>query len=107
MPALDQLFKQPTTPRSTGAQCYEADVKRVDSRGVYVTIPGWSKQLLWGPCMPPSAVATVGDRVTVAISNQGRPWLLGAGGGEDPNIDGGTPGSIYGGDLPVIDGNGV
>ena len=83
MPGLDQLFAPggPNVPAAmNGAQCFEAKVVQVNTRGVFVVIPGYDRNLRWGPCMPEDATATVGDRVTIAISNAGRPWLMGAGG---------------------------
>jgi len=76
MTSLVDLFSQPTTPQTVQAQCYEARVIRSDARGVFVTIDGWDRNLWWGPLMPEGVTATVGDRVAVMMSNQGRPWLL-------------------------------
>ena len=107
MPDVAKLFapSSPNVPQTTGAQCFEADVVRSDDRGVYVVIPGFDKTLAWGPCLPAISTATVGDRVTVVMSNQGRPWLVGQGGG-DPNIDGGAPDSVYE-PNPGIDGGAI
>jgi len=94
MPDLDLLFapSRPETPQAFGnSQAWEARVNRVDARGVFVTIPGFDRKLQWGPCMPEGATASVGDQVTVVLSNRGRPWLLGVG-GSGGGGGGGTPG---------------
>lgn len=82
VPDLDQLFQgsRDGRPFTAGAQCFEAEVVRVDDRGVYVVVHGYDRNLKWGPCLPTDAVRAVGDRVTVLMSNRGRPWLMGAGG---------------------------
>ena len=105
MPTLDQLFK-PTGPESLpGAQCWEAQVVAVTSKGVYVVLPKYDRRLKWGPVMPVSLSAKVGDRLSVALSDAGIPWALGAGGGGGDsgggNIDGGEPDSVYGGTTPI------
>lgn len=88
MPALDQLFA-PATPASppsfSTSQAWEARVTRVTSDGVFVVVEGFDQTLEWGPCLPASATAHVGQHVTVVMSNRGRPWLMGGSG------DGGGP----------------
>jgi hypothetical protein len=107
MPDLDQLLAPPPRPTALGnSQAWEAVVVRVEPRGAYVVIPKYDRRQLWGPCLPAGAGA-VGQEVAVVFSNRGRPWLVGSGGGDDPNIDGGTPGSLYGGELPIVDGGTV
>ena len=111
MPALDQLFARADAPAFAGAQCWEAIVVATGSDGPTVVLPGYDRQLRWGPCMPADAAVGVGERVSVAMSEEGVPWLLGAGGGggsggSGGNIDGGFPDSIYGG-VPITDGGGV
>lgn len=86
MPDLDQVLRPPPGPSAAGnAQCYEARVTRVTPRGAYVVIDGYARGLRWGPCLPADAEVEIGDRVTVQMSNRGRPWLaLGGGGGAPP-----------------------
>jgi hypothetical protein len=85
MADLDQLFAANSRGRPTafgGAQCFEAMVRRVDARGVFVTLTGFDRLRLWGPCLPDNATAQLGERVVVTFSDKGRPWLrTGAGGG--------------------------
>ena len=82
MPDLDQLLAPPPGPSAAGnAQCFEARVTRVTPRGCYVVIDGYARGLRWGPCLPADAAVDVGDRVTVQMSNRGRPWLMLGGGG--------------------------
>ena len=90
MPQLDLLFERArTAPKAfDGAQCYEADVVTDNASGVYVVLPNFSRTLRWGPCQPPDAAVAVGDSVSVVISEDGVPWLVGAGGG------GGEPGPV-------------
>ena len=116
MPSLDQLFKPnaPNLPAKTGSQIWEAQVVRADSRGVFVIVPGYSKTLRWGPCLPDGVAVAVGTKLPVAMSDQGRPWLMvggggGGGGSEDlrgqveewigglvaPTADIGDPGDWY------------
>ena len=80
-PGLDSLFQQNGAPAPATAQCFEAKVTRVNARGIFVVIPGYDRKLNWGPCLPQTATAAVGDRITVLMSNNGRPWIMGAGGG--------------------------
>lgn len=110
MPRLDELVAPAGGKPFTGAQCWAAEVIQVNATGTYVVVPGYDRNLRWGPLHPAGSAVKVGDKVAIAISERGEPWLLGGGGdggGGDPNIDGGVPGSVYGGELPVIDGNGV
>lgn len=112
MPTLDQLFQKRGTPTFGAAQCFDALVVSKSAQGIFVVLPSYDRHLKWGPCQPASATVSVGDRVSVVISETGTVWLVGGGGGGsgsggDPNIDGGAPDSVYGGDLPVIDGGGV
>jgi microcystin-dependent protein len=84
VPDLDRLFapSRPNTPPAfAGSQAWEARVTKVTRSGVFVVIPGYDRTLEWGPCLPPGSSANVGETVTVAMTNRGRPWLLGAGGG--------------------------
>jgi hypothetical protein len=108
MPDLDQLLAPPPRPTALGnSQAWEATVARLEARGAYVVIPKYDRRQRWGPCLPAGANVKVGDEVAVAFSNRGRPWLVGVAGAEDPNIDGGVPSSVYGGNLPNIDGGPV
>ena len=100
MPDLDLLFSpsRPETPAAFGgSQAWEARVTRVDARGAFVTIPGFDRTLPWGPCLPAGANVTVGDQVTVVMSNRGRPWILGAGGSGGGS--GGGPSGVDVGDV--------
>lgn len=111
MPYLDLLFEKKGLPALGGPQCYEAHVVATSSQGCYVVLPSFDRFLRWGPCSPADATVAVGDDVSVSLSEDGRPWLVGAsGGGGDGsgggNIDGGEPDSVYGG-TPIIDGDGV
>jgi microcystin-dependent protein len=84
MPDLDRLFapsRSNTPPAFGGSQAWEARVTKVTRSGVFVVIPGYDRTLEWGPCLPPGSSANVGETVTVAMTNRGRPWLLGAGNG--------------------------
>lgn len=83
MPDLDALFapSRPETPQAFGgSQAWVARVTKVTARGVYVIVPRYDQRLEWGPCLPATASASVGDVVAVAFTNEGKPWLLGAGG---------------------------
>lgn len=111
MPYLDQLFAPAQAPAFQAAQCWEGTVVSTDP--TYVVMESFSRTQRWGPCQPAGAAVAVGDRVSVAMSQQGVLWLLGgAGGGTGGdsggggNVDGGFPDSVYGG-LPLVDGNGV
>ena len=96
MPQLDQLFARPGTPAFAGPQCWEGTVVKVDGSGTYVVLETFDGKLRWGPCQPAGAAVTVGDRVSVAMSQDGVLWLLGGGGGGsgDPGPPGpeGPPG---------------
>jgi Collagen triple helix repeat (20 copies) len=81
MPQLDQLFAKPGTPAFAGPQCWEGTVVRVDGAGAYVVLETFDGRLRWGPCQPPGASVSVGDRVSVAMSQDGVLWLLGGAGG--------------------------
>ena len=73
MPDLDRLFapSRPNTPPAFGAsQAWEARVSRINQRGLFVVIPGYDRNLEWGPCLPPGASANVGETVTVAMTNR-------------------------------------
>jgi microcystin-dependent protein len=101
MPDLDLLFspsRPDTPPAFSGSQASEARVSRVNARGVFVVIPAFDRTLEWGPCLPAGATANVGDQVTVVMTNRGRPWLLGAGGGGG---DGGHGPSVDVGDVKL------
>jgi len=92
MTDLDLLFapsRPDTAPVFSASQAWEAEVSRVTSSGVFVIVPGFDRNLEWGPCLPASATGTVGDQVTVVMSNRGRPWLVGAG---NATGGGGQPG---------------
>ena len=79
---LDQILTPPPVASALGnSQCFEARVTRLTPRGAMVVIPGFSNGLRWGPCLPADAAVQVGDKVTVQMSNRGRPWLTGGGGG--------------------------
>ena len=82
MPALDQLFApaQASPPSFSTSQAWEARVSRVTGDGVFVIVEGFDSVLEWGPCLPASASASVGQHVTVVMSNRGRPWLMGGSG---------------------------
>jgi microcystin-dependent protein len=81
MPDLDQLLATPAQPTALGnSQAWEATVARIDERGIWVVIPRFDRRKLWGPVLPISAGAAVGDQVGVVFSNRGRLWLLGGGG---------------------------
>lgn len=91
MPHLDQLFARPGTPAFAGPQCWEGTVVNVDGAGAYVVLETFDGKLRWGPCQPPGAAVSVGDRVSVAMSQDGVLWLLGgAGGGSGGDV--GPPG---------------
>ena len=81
MPDLDQVLGASAITAAGNAQCYEARVTRLTPRGAMVVIPGYSRELRWGPCLPADAAVQVGDKVIVQMSNRGRPWLTGGGGG--------------------------
>ena len=77
MPEFDELMRQAAEPAALGAaQVWEARVTRVTHQGVYVVIPGYDRQSLWGPCLPDGSSAEVGAAVTVTLSDRGRPWLV-------------------------------
>lgn len=81
MTGLEDLFKGATDGRPDafgGAQVFEAIVKRVDGKGVRVIVPGYDRQLLWGPCLPAGVRVELEDRVIIAMSDQGRPWIVAA-----------------------------
>jgi microcystin-dependent protein len=59
------------------ASVWEARVAKITTRGVFVTVAGYDRLLEWGPCYPPEAGVSIGDDVTVALSNRRRPWLVG------------------------------
>lgn len=80
MPDISTLFKVsgPSVPDAFGgAQVFEAEVRKVNGKGVHVLIPGFNREQLWGPCLPETATGVRGQRVVVALSDRGRPWLLG------------------------------
>lgn len=112
MPDLDQIFAKPGVPAFAGPQCWSAIVVALKGDGAYVVLPGFDRQLRWGPCLPADADVGVGDAVAVTQAEDGSLWLVGVGGGDGSgggnggNIDGGFPDSVYGG-VPLIDGNGV
>ena len=81
MPQLDQLFAKPGVPAFSGPQCWEGTVVHLDGSGTYIVIETFDGRLRWGPCQPPGAAVTVGDRVSVAMSQDGVLWLLGGAGG--------------------------
>jgi microcystin-dependent protein len=58
-------------------QVWEARVAKINARGVFVTVAGYDRMLEWGPCYPAEAGVSIGDAVTVALSNRRRPWLVG------------------------------
>jgi hypothetical protein len=102
VPQLDQLFERSGLKAWGEAQCFEAKVIAVTSQGTYVVLPSFDPMLRWGPCRPADLEAKVGDAVSVVISEQGVPWVVGSGGGGGGdsgggNIDGGFPDSVYGG----------
>jgi microcystin-dependent protein len=76
---LDGLFAKrgPNVPETRGAQAFEAEVCRSDNRGLFVTIAGFDRNLRWGPCEPAGTQLPVGTKIAIAMSNRGRPWLLG------------------------------
>jgi hypothetical protein len=77
MPDLASLMQGSRRPPAFGgAQCYEATVKRVTGRGAWVVIPAFDRKQLWGPCLPPDAAVSVGDKIAVAMSDQGVPWVV-------------------------------
>ncbi len=83
MPDLSALFAPARGARPGafgGAQCFEATVRRVNGRGAWVTIAAFDRNLLWGPCLPADASVSAGDTVAVAMSDQGRPWIVSGGG---------------------------
>jgi hypothetical protein len=86
MPQLDQLFAKMGTPPFSGPQCWEGTVVATDGSGTYIVLETFDGRLRWGPCQPPGASVTVGQRVSVAMSQDGVLWLLGGAGG------GGAPG---------------
>ena len=82
MPYLDQLFAKPTPPALGAAQCWEGTVVALGKgAGCYVVLESFDRQQRWGPCEPANATVTVGQRVSVAMSQDGQLWLLGGGGG--------------------------
>src|SRR5262249_43362528 len=83
MPQLDQLIP-PTGLQPFGdAQCYDATVVAVTPQGAYVVLPGYDRELRWGPCQPPDSGVVVGDKVAVSFTAAGVPYLIGMkGGGE-------------------------
>ena len=86
MPHLDQLFAKTSTPAFTGPQCWEGTVVRVDGAGAYVVLESFDPRLRWGPCQPPGAAVSPGDRVSVAMSQDGVLWLLGGAGGGSGDV---------------------
>lgn len=81
MPRLDELVAPAGGKPFAGAQCWAAEVIQAAASGAYVVVPSYDRNLRWGPCHPSTAAVAVGDRVAIAISEQGEPWLLGGGGG--------------------------
>jgi|SRR5215831_10033108 len=85
MTQLDLLIP-PTGLRPFGdAPCVDATVVAVTAQGAYVVVPGYDRELRWGPCQPPDSGVAVGDKVSLIVSQAGTPWLIGlrpgAGGG--------------------------
>ena len=102
MPALDQLFSKAGVPAFAGPQCWSAIVAAIKADGPYVVLPGFDRQLRWGPCLPADAGVAIGDTVAITQAEDGSLWLVGGGGsgggdGGGGNIDGGFPDSVYGG----------
>lgn len=95
MPRLDELVAPAGGQPFNGSQCWAAEVIQVTDHGAYVVVPSYDRQLRWGPCHPPTAGVSQGDRVAIAISEQGEPWLLGGGGGGEVGPEGppGPPGA--------------
>lgn len=108
MPSLADIVTPAGAKVLGSAQCWAAEVIQVTAAGAYVVVPSYDRNLRWGPCHPASAGVKVGDKVALAISEQGEPWLLGGGGGGGGdtsgagNIDGGRTGAEYDG-APILD----
>jgi len=80
MTQLDLLIP-PTGLKAFGdAQCYDAEVVAVTPQGAYVVLPGYDRELRWGPCQPPDAGVKVGDKIAVVFTGAGEPYLIGAAG---------------------------
>lgn len=79
MPYLDQLFRPTSGEALGGAQCWEAEVVAVTSTGAYVVLPRFDRKLRWGPIRPDHVSVAVGDKISVALSDSGIPWAIGAG----------------------------
>ena len=81
MPTLDQLFRptdRGSQAQSLGnAQCYEAEVVAITDKGTFVILPGYDRTLKWGPVMPEHVSVSVGDRISVTLSDKGIPWAIG------------------------------
>lgn len=81
MPYLDQLFEKKGLPALGGPQCYEGRVVATSPQGAYVVLPNFDRFLRWGPCQPPDAGVALGDEVSITLSEDGVPWLIGVKGG--------------------------
>lgn len=81
MPYLDQLFEKKGLPALGGPQCYEGRVVATSTQGAYVVLPNFDRFLRWGPCQPPDAGVALGDEVSITLSEDGVPWLIGVKGG--------------------------
>jgi hypothetical protein len=83
MPELDQIFSKAGVPAFDGPQCWSALVVAIKADGPYVVLPGFDRQLRWGPCLPTDAGVKIGDAVAVTQAEDGSLWLVGAGGSGD------------------------
>ena len=83
MPDLDQIFAKPGVPAFAGPQCWSGLVVAIKADGPYVVLPGFDRQLRWGPCLPTTAGVKIGDAVAVTQAEDGSLWLVGAGGSGD------------------------
>jgi hypothetical protein len=101
-PALDQLPDNRSERRDVNV----LEGALTERRGARWAIVDGAAALL-GPLVGADAVG-VGERVCVAISQDGTPFVVYPGGGGDccSNVDGGHPDTIFGAACNV-DGNGV
>jgi hypothetical protein len=90
MPALDELFAtKAAAPNAFGQpQCFDAVVVLTSSQGPFVVIPNYDRALRWGPCLPADAAVAIGDDVSVALSENGQPWLIGTSSSGEPGPEG-------------------
>lgn len=79
MPYIDELFKGRVPEAWGNAQCWEAEVVAVTATGTFVVLPRWDRKLRWGPIQPSHLSVSVGDKISVALSDAGIPWAIGGG----------------------------